>query len=179
MNWPTRWIATPLLLALAASLALAQTPAFQAADIHPNTHRGYHYLHGGDLTAGRYALTDATMIDLIATAYSVDPNRVLGGPAWLELDRYDLDAKAPPATSPATLQLMLQNLLATRFRLALRAASSPPRPSSSPSAPPRTNSSRPPTPTPPPPATTNRRSPRTPPASPSLPLPTHSAPATT
>jgi uncharacterized protein (TIGR03435 family) len=114
-------LATPLL----APPVPAQSPTFIAADIHPNTHHDYHYVNGGDLTAGRYTLTDATMLDLIATAYAVDPNRVLGGPAWLELDRYDIDAKAPRATSPETLRLMLQNLLATRFHLALRAASSP------------------------------------------------------
>ena len=59
------------------------------------------------------------MLDLIRIAYGVDPDKVVGGPSWLELDRFDVDAKAPPSTPPETINLMLQSLLADRFKLAL------------------------------------------------------------
>jgi hypothetical protein len=55
------------------------------------------------------------MVDLIATAYGVDQSYVQGGPNWLERDRFDVIAKAPAGTPPATLKLMLKSLLADRF----------------------------------------------------------------
>ena len=59
------------------------------------------------------------MLDLIKTAYGVDPDIVVGGPAWLDFDHFDVIAKAPPATSPETIKLMLQALLADRFKLVI------------------------------------------------------------
>lgn len=59
------------------------------------------------------------MIDLIRIAWGIDADKVVGGPNWLEFDRFDVAAKAPPSTPPATVNLMLQALLADRFRLAL------------------------------------------------------------
>ena len=34
------------------------------------------------------------MVELIRTAYGVEPDKILGGPHWLELDRYDIMAQA-------------------------------------------------------------------------------------
>src|ERR1035438_7129344 len=67
-------------------------------------------------------LRDATMVDLIANAYNADPEEVTGGPAWLELYRFDIFAKAPARTSPENVRLMLRSLLADRFKLVARAA---------------------------------------------------------
>ncbi len=44
---------------------------------------------------------------------------VVGGPARLEFDHFDAIAKAPPATSPQTIKLMLRGLLADRFKLVI------------------------------------------------------------
>jgi len=61
------------------------------------------------------------MVDLIATAYSIsDRDLIVGGPAWLERNRFDIAAKAPQDTSTADVRLMLQSLLAERFKLAVR-----------------------------------------------------------
>jgi uncharacterized protein (TIGR03435 family) len=65
------------------------------------------------------------MVDLIGAAYNVDTDKVLGGPNWLELDRFDVYAKVPPSTSADTAGLMLQALLADRFKLALHKDSRP------------------------------------------------------
>lgn len=35
------------------------------------------------------------MVDLIRVAYNVDAEKVFSGPSWLEMDRFDLTAKAP------------------------------------------------------------------------------------
>ena len=60
------------------------------------------------------------MVDLVATAYSItDPALIVGGPSWIEYDRFDIAAKAPQGTSQPDLRLMLQALLAERFQLKL------------------------------------------------------------
>ena len=75
--------------------------------------------------AAIYQIQTATMVDLIKTAYGIDAEKVLGGPSWLELDRYDVYAKGPAATSAETANLMLQSLLADRFKLQLHKDSRP------------------------------------------------------
>ena len=65
------------------------------------------------------------MVDLIRTAYGVDPERVVGGPTWLEFDRFDTTALVRPSTRPETLRLMLQSLLADRFKLTIHNDSRP------------------------------------------------------
>jgi uncharacterized protein (TIGR03435 family) len=57
------------------------------------------------------------MLDLIRLAYDFDPESVLGGPSWLEFDRFDIAAKAPASTSAQDIRLMLQALLRERFGL--------------------------------------------------------------
>jgi uncharacterized protein (TIGR03435 family) len=103
------------------AIALAQTaekpPAFDLADVHPSAHVINPYMRGGVLRGGRYDVRTATMVDLIAAAYSVDNEKVQGGPSWLDTDRFDISAKAPTKTPPETVKLMLQTLLADRFAL--------------------------------------------------------------
>lgn len=94
-------------------------PAVPVADIRPSSNLLYPRIQGGVVRSGRYELRQATMLDLIATAYGVNPDTVLGGPAWLALDRFDLIAKVPPDTSLEQAKTMLQGLLAARFQLAL------------------------------------------------------------
>ena len=65
------------------------------------------------------------MVDLIATAYGEDGEKILGGPSWLDMDRFDIAAKAPANTSPETVKLMLQTLLADRFKLKIHTDKKP------------------------------------------------------
>src|SRR5437764_7834940 len=68
--------------------------------------------------AGRYEVRNASMVDLIRTAYGFEADKILEGPSWLEFNRFDVIAKVPNGTAPAeTLKLMLQSLLAERFKL--------------------------------------------------------------
>jgi uncharacterized protein (TIGR03435 family) len=92
-------------------------PAFELADVHSSPHSNQPFFRGGQLFADRYTIHQATMVDLIANAYSLDAVAVLGGPSWLELDRFDISARAPRGTSPDDLRLMLRALLAGRFHL--------------------------------------------------------------
>jgi uncharacterized protein (TIGR03435 family) len=48
---------------------------------------------------------------------SVKPHKPEGGPGWLSDDRYDVSAKAAGAASRNQVMLMLQALLADRFKL--------------------------------------------------------------
>jgi uncharacterized protein (TIGR03435 family) len=117
-----------LLLGLAAAALLpfstigqspATRPTFDIASIQPST-RPNPGMRGGVLRGNRYELRNATMVDLIRTAYNVQPEKITGGPSWLEWNRWDIAALAPEGTPPDRLREMLKSLLAERFKLALR-----------------------------------------------------------
>ena len=112
-----------IILLCGAGTALCQnTPRFEAADVHrsaPSMNR-YTLVSGGVLRGTRYDLRKATMLDLIRIAYNVDPDTVVGGPNWLEFDRFDIAAKAAARSTPEQVRLMLQALLADRFKLVLK-----------------------------------------------------------
>jgi uncharacterized protein (TIGR03435 family) len=101
---------------------------FDVADVDssPNSpNRRLYDLIGGLMSGGLmrgdfYSLKDATMLDLIRTAYRIDPQRVIGGPAWLHVNLFDVRARVPTGTTAATVNPMLQALLADRFGLVIR-----------------------------------------------------------
>ena len=117
------------LFALLSVSSLAQTPAvsksFVIADVHTSPFSSNPFMHGNSIKGDRYFLTQATMIDLIATAYGVDAANVQGGPTWLERDRYDMRAKVPPKTTQDDVKLMLRALLADRFHLVVKTGTAP------------------------------------------------------
>ncbi len=122
-----RRVLTALALLVLSGAVFAQSPPntqkFDAADVSLRLKTGttgQPNMTGGVLRGGRYDLRNATMVDLIATAYSItDNDLIVGGPSWLERNRFDIAAKAPQTTSPANVKLMLQTLLSDRFKLAL------------------------------------------------------------
>jgi len=118
-----RFVVGVALVALLSVPAYGQTaanpPTFDVADVHEGSRSPTVGMTGGQLRNGRYELHNATMVDLIRTAYGVDAEKVTGGPSWLELDRFTVIAKAPQSTPLPTVKLMLQSLLAERFKLAI------------------------------------------------------------
>jgi uncharacterized protein (TIGR03435 family) len=113
--------------------AQAQSPAalsFEVASVKSNK--------SGDpgspsmiLPGGRFKATNNSVRALILNAYGIwtTPSLLQGGPAWIDSDRYDIDAKAAANTIPAgtsnrvlweKTRLMLQTLLADRFKLSIR-----------------------------------------------------------
>jgi uncharacterized protein (TIGR03435 family) len=54
---------------------------------------------------------------LMLNAYGVQSFQIVGGPAWLESEGYNIDAKAPGSASQRQVFLMLQSLLEDRFHL--------------------------------------------------------------
>src|SRR5580693_1993479 len=103
----------------APSTPLAIPPAFDLADVHASPHAMNPFMQGGVIRGGKFTIKNATMVDLITTAYGVEADFVLGGPSWLETDRFDVNAKAPAASSQDEAKRMLRTLLAERFKLVL------------------------------------------------------------
>jgi uncharacterized protein (TIGR03435 family) len=54
---------------------------------------------------------------LLNYAYGVEGFNISGGPGWIDSDRFDVQAKAPSSTPDSQMRLMMQALLADRFRL--------------------------------------------------------------
>jgi uncharacterized protein (TIGR03435 family) len=110
-----------LLGAVTAAQAPAPVASFDVADVHvrPHSSNPNPQVTGGALRGGRYDVRNATMLDFISLAYGADSQTVLGGPNWLARTRFDVIAKAPDGTPREKLQLMMQALLAERFKLVL------------------------------------------------------------
>ncbi|HET9399680.1 MAG TPA: TIGR03435 family protein [Candidatus Acidoferrales bacterium] len=104
--------------ATSSATPAAATPAsFEIADVHKSSATPFPFFQGAVVRGGKYTLKQATMVDLIATAYGVTNERVLGGPSWLETDRFDVIAKVPGGTKDDAAKAMLQGMLAERFKL--------------------------------------------------------------
>src|SRR5437868_12979500 len=110
-----------ILAAVLAGVALAQSSelpiAFEAADVHVSAKTRMPSMAAGGLRGTRYLVRQATMVDLISLAYDIDNDKILGGPSWLDTDRFDVSARAPSRSTPEQAKLMLQTLLAERFSL--------------------------------------------------------------
>jgi uncharacterized protein (TIGR03435 family) len=109
------------LAALFSGMAFGQsteaTPKFEIADVHVSAKTTNPFVRTGPAHGGRYEVKTATMVDLIRIAWGFDPDKVVGGPSWLEMDRFDVIAKVPADSTQETQKLMLQSLLADRFNL--------------------------------------------------------------
>jgi uncharacterized protein (TIGR03435 family) len=68
---------------------------------------------------GRIDAANVTLKRCIMGAYGLGPHQVLGGPDWLDSDRFEITAKAEQPVGVSLLMTMLQALLAERFKLAL------------------------------------------------------------
>jgi uncharacterized protein (TIGR03435 family) len=102
------------------SLRAAQTsPTFDVASVKPNTSGDPRT--GGKLAGATFAMTNETLWRLIGEAYA-DPEalprfRIVGGPAWIDTDRFDVDAVAANPLDRPQAERMLRSLLAERFKL--------------------------------------------------------------
>ncbi len=118
------------LLALAAFEAFGQegakAPEFEAASIKPaeplNTGA---MMAGGRMQIsmgcsqpdpGRFTCTGMPLRMLVVRAYGVK-NYQVSGPAWMDSDRFDVNAKIPAGATQDQFRLMLQKLLADRFHM--------------------------------------------------------------
>jgi uncharacterized protein (TIGR03435 family) len=72
----------------------------------------------GTDTPGRINFENIGLGAVIGKAYDVKYYQI-SGPGWFESERFNIIATIPPGTSQEQFRLMLQNLLADRFKLAL------------------------------------------------------------
>jgi uncharacterized protein (TIGR03435 family) len=135
----------PICSAIAISLALsvvavsliaqrvpAKKPSFEVASIKPSTVlqalpevlQQTSFSVSDKLRGGRFTARGVTVRGLIRAAYSpagappLVEGQLVGGPAWIETDFFDIEAKAESSqTRPEEAQLMLQSLLEDRFQL--------------------------------------------------------------
>jgi uncharacterized protein (TIGR03435 family) len=110
---------------LAFSQSPDPPPKFEIADVHVSAKVVNPFVRNAPARGGRYEVKNATMVDLIRIAYGFTPDKVLGGPSWLEMNRYDVIAKVPTDSTPDTNKLMLQALLEDRFKLVVRKETKP------------------------------------------------------
>jgi uncharacterized protein (TIGR03435 family) len=122
-----RQLSRPIILFLFISLAHAQSPsgsriAFEVASVRPSTEQGTGG-EGGSRSEIHFAADSLTMrnIDLsemLEWAYRLEHYQLAGG-SMLEGSRYDVRARAGAPTDVDSIRLMLQDLLATRFKVEL------------------------------------------------------------
>jgi uncharacterized protein (TIGR03435 family) len=97
----------------------AARPEFQIASVKPNTatvHRGMMVL---PQPGGRFTAENAPLLMIMQNAYAVQAYQVVGGPSWINSERYDIEAKPEGEVDRKQMWLMLQTLLADRFKLTL------------------------------------------------------------
>lgn len=75
---------------------------------------------------GRFCAIGVTMKTLIEQAYDLNEYQIVGGPSWVNSDRYDIDVQEAAAKSEGDrrlsvndVRLMLRSVLANRFNLKL------------------------------------------------------------
>jgi uncharacterized protein (TIGR03435 family) len=110
--------------AMAARSQVAK-PAFEVAVVRPAeppspTRRIRIGLNGGPGSndPSRITAESVSMTELLMRAYDVKRYQ-LSGPAWMETERYSVSAKVPEGATKEQLPLMLQSLLAERFKLTI------------------------------------------------------------
>jgi uncharacterized protein (TIGR03435 family) len=104
------------LLCATVTLAAQSEAAFDVVSLKRNTSLS-EYGGGGPRPGGRYRLTNMPARSLIGVAWNIPTNRVLGGPAWIAMDRYDLDATMKDNATVDESRAMLRSLLGQRFML--------------------------------------------------------------
>lgn len=103
----------------------AAAPSFEVTSIKKDT-EGVIRLGGPDVS--RFRAINVTARMLIAFAYATSDLQLIGGPKWIDSDKFDVDArvedslaeqlrKLPHIQQQEQLRLMVQSLLADRFAL--------------------------------------------------------------
>ena len=109
--------------------AQSPTPAFEVASIRPNKIGGegrrppFPFSPPGaegtiSASPGTLSMRDVTLNSCIKWAYRVQESQV-SGPDWLGTNRFDVIAKTAVPVPESQLRVMLQALLADRFKVAL------------------------------------------------------------
>ena len=102
----------------------AESPTFEVASVKPAEPQSAGMIRirmsGGPGTPdpGQLTYTNVSLKNILMNAYAVKGYQ-LSGPKWLDSERFDIVAKIPMGATKEQFRLMLQNLLAERFKLTL------------------------------------------------------------
>jgi uncharacterized protein (TIGR03435 family) len=99
-------------------IAFAQQPAFEVVSVRPNK-SGSGGATGPYRVGSRVIGTNVSLEMLLERAYRIFPFQISGGPSWANSDRFDVEGKAEGNPTREQFMLMLQSLLADRFKLAI------------------------------------------------------------
>ena len=119
----TRLLGAVVLGTTAVAAQTPGVPAFEVASVKPNV-SGASTTASYVLPGGRYTATNVTLRMLVKTAYQIHETQIVDAPGWIDVDRFDVSARA--AETPAAsafierARLMLRPMLADRFKLAVR-----------------------------------------------------------
>jgi uncharacterized protein (TIGR03435 family) len=112
---PTMWIVS-LVGTLSAQIPV---PAFDVTSVKPNKSVDAPSRLG--FQPGGFTATNETLRRVIGEAYGplqpLPGFQILGGPDWMDTDRFDIVAKVEGTPSPVARQAMLRTLLTDRFKL--------------------------------------------------------------
>jgi uncharacterized protein (TIGR03435 family) len=106
-------------LVIVAVLALAQTPTFEVASVKRSPPDATRIAPGGLSPGGSWRSSNSTLLQIIQRAFDQysRPGLIVGGPPWIRSDRWEISAKAEGDPPRAQMLLMMQQLLAERFKL--------------------------------------------------------------
>jgi uncharacterized protein (TIGR03435 family) len=107
----------PVVCIFLALPAFAQQATFAVASIRPSAAE-VKFEHDGstETTSGTLRMQDVSVETCIKWAYGVQESQI-AGPAWIDSDKFDITAKADGPTTDDQMKLMMQALLADRFKL--------------------------------------------------------------
>jgi len=125
MSMSARIVVAVWLSAAQATQPADTVPTFEDVMVAPNdSHENGSFVN---YMRGRLFVKNWTLRMLIRTSFGVQDSQIVGGPEWMNVDRFNIEAKGDVGTSPALpvahagdpsrLQLMLQSLLADHFKL--------------------------------------------------------------
>jgi uncharacterized protein (TIGR03435 family) len=99
----------------AASASAQPQPAIEAARVSA-THSGLNWIDF-DSNPTRLRIVNMPLRAMIRVAYDVLMFKIVGGPDWMLSENWDLEMKTDAATTDEQRRVLLQELLAERFKL--------------------------------------------------------------
>jgi uncharacterized protein (TIGR03435 family) len=111
------WVA----VALIDGHAFAQVPAeprFEVASVKRGDPRDVRNVH--DMSPGQYRVDNVSLLDIVAVAFGIPPERIDGAPDWVGGERYSVTARMPAGAPISDRPKMVQALLVDRFKLRAR-----------------------------------------------------------
>jgi uncharacterized protein (TIGR03435 family) len=113
-----RILQIPIAIVFLAMIGAAVSPQadFEAATVKRRIEPGGGFI--GRQRGGRFTAQGASLQELIVFAYRLQPFQIVGGPAWLNKERWDISAAGATAM-PDDVLVALQHLLVDRFSLVL------------------------------------------------------------